>query len=290
MKLAGLVVPVVTPFVDGRIDAAALADHCEWVVGQGATGVMLFGTTGEGPSISVAEKLATARALLSRFPGVPVIGSVTETSLGAALECIRGYNELGLAAVLVLPPFYFREEPDDGIVAFMRAVATASEHPVLGYHIPSMAPALPTAMWETLWGVKDSGADPGYARTASAAGKVVFVGAESLIADAVAVGARGAIAGMGNVAPAAMAELCRSAAAGDSDGARRAAGKVLALQREILSTAPGLEFVAAFKDIAGTLHGTNLGDPLPPLARRRTYLTPAVLAALDACKTRPAPA
>ncbi len=63
--IADLFVPVVTPFgQDGGIDDGALAAHCEWVISEGAAGVMLFGTTGEGPSISVREKIDSAAALL----------------------------------------------------------------------------------------------------------------------------------------------------------------------------------------------------------------------------------
>ena len=76
-----LFVPVITPFDNsGNVDRDALAAHCAWTVTQGARGVMLFGTTGEGPSMSVDEKIAAARALTLDLPTVEVIGSVTENS------------------------------------------------------------------------------------------------------------------------------------------------------------------------------------------------------------------
>ena len=53
-----LFVPSVTPFADdGTIHVDALIAHCDWLLSSGASGLMLFGTTGEGPSLSVAEKV-----------------------------------------------------------------------------------------------------------------------------------------------------------------------------------------------------------------------------------------
>ena len=72
-----------------------------------------------------------------------VIGSVTESSAAAALDCVRGYNELDLAAILVLPPFYFRDAPPEGISDFLARIASASDHRVLGDHIPNITPAVP---------------------------------------------------------------------------------------------------------------------------------------------------
>jgi 4-hydroxy-tetrahydrodipicolinate synthase len=124
-----LFVPVITPFDNsGNVDRDALAAHCAWTVAQGARGIMLFGTTGEGPSVSVDEKIATARALTLDLPTVELIGSVTENSATDAVRCARAYSGLGLAAVLVLPPFYFRESngDGDGLARFFEVVARAT--------------------------------------------------------------------------------------------------------------------------------------------------------------------
>ena len=74
-----LFVPVVTPFDDaGHVDRDALVAHCAWTVAQGARGVMLFGTTGEGPSLSVDEKIAAARALTLDLPTVePSVANIS---------------------------------------------------------------------------------------------------------------------------------------------------------------------------------------------------------------------
>jgi 4-hydroxy-tetrahydrodipicolinate synthase len=283
--LADLVVPVLTPFAaDGSIDDRALAAHTEWVLEEGASGVMLFGTTGEGTSITVDEKLAAARSLLAAVPGVQVVGAVTEASLSETIRCVRGYNELELQATLVLPPFYFRAAEAAGIEAYLDRAVAESEHPVLGYHIPSLAPAIRAdyVSESALFGVKDSSGDPSYLQAVLATGKVVFVGAESLVPEAVAGGALGTIAGMGNLVPRHLAQVCTAVRAGDLDEADRLRQEVLAVQRAVTAIAPGLEFISAFKDIARTLHGSPMGDTRLPLLRHSTYGGDALAQALRA--------
>jgi 4-hydroxy-tetrahydrodipicolinate synthase len=282
--ISDLFVPVLTPFTrEGTVDDRALAAHCEWLLAEGASGVMLFGTTGEGPSLSVDEKVTAAAILLAAVPGIQVIATVAESSLTDTVNCLRRYNDLAIQASMLLPPGYFREPWGDGIERFLDAAATASTHPIFGYHIPSMAPAIPPSYFKDspYVGVKDSGGDLDYTREVLAGGKISFVGAEPLVPDAIAAGAAGTIAGMGNLLPSHMARICRAARAGDLETAYRLRDDVIAVQQAVLAEAPGHEFVSAFKDIVRRLHGTDMGDARLPLMRRRTYLTPAVITALE---------
>jgi 4-hydroxy-tetrahydrodipicolinate synthase len=277
--ITDLFVPVLTPFqADGAIDAGALVAHSEWVVGQGATGIMLFGTTGEGPSISVREKVDTARTVTRQLAGVPVIASVTENSLTDILACLRGYNDLDLAGALVLPPSYFREPEPDGLEALLVLACQTSVHPVLAYHIPSMAPAIAPQVVASLpvWGAKDSGGDLAYTQAVLAAGKSIMVGAESTIPAAIRAGANGCIAGMGNLMPAELAQMCHATREGRDAEVTGLLDRVLALQAAVLAAAPGLEWVAAMKQVAQQLHGIDLGAVRLPLRARRDYLTPEV--------------
>ena len=280
-----LFVPVVTPFdKSGNVDRDALAAHCAWTVTQGARGVMLFGTTGEGPSMSVDEKIATARGLTLDLPAVEVIGSVTENSTTDALRCVRAYGDLGLAAVLVLPPFYFRESrgDGDGLMRFFEIMARAARIPLMAYHIPGLAPAVPMRVIADLdlWGAKDSGGDLAYTRAVLDTGKSVMVGAEPVIVDAVHAGASGTIAGMGNLLPGELARICVAARAGDDAEAHRLLAIVLRVQAAVLRCAPGMEWIAAFKQIATYLHSVDLGGVREPLVSRADYLTEEVLDAL----------
>jgi 4-hydroxy-tetrahydrodipicolinate synthase len=277
-------VPSVTPFADdGTIHVDALIAHCEWLLTSGASGLMLFGTTGEGPSLSVAEKVTTAKAVIAAFPDVPVIASVMENALPDILDAVRAFNQLPLAATLVLPPSYFRETQTDGMRALFELIVSVCEHPLIAYHIPGLAPAVaPSIVVDLpLWGAKDSGGDITYTDAIVAGGKPVMVGAEPLLLASMQHGASGGICGVGNVAPSLIAAVCRAARDGRIDDAQRMLDVVVRLQRAVIDAAPDMEWIAAFKLIAESLHGFDLGGVRAPLRARRDYLTPGVRQALD---------
>jgi 4-hydroxy-tetrahydrodipicolinate synthase len=279
-----LFVPSVTPFGDdGSIDVDALIAHCDWMLSSGASGLMLFGTTGEGSSLSVAEKVTTAKAVVAAFPDAAVIVSVMENALPDIVDAVRAFNELPLAATLVLPPSYLRETQSDGLRELFELILEVCEHPLIAYHIPGLAPAVPTSIVVDLpmWGAKDSGGDISYTDAVLAGGKPVMVGAEPLLLASMQHGGSGGICGVGNVAPALIAEVCRAARDGRIDDAQRALDVVVRLQRAVIDAAPDMEWIAAFKAIARSLHGTALGSVRLPLKSRRNYLTPEVLAALE---------
>lgn len=279
-----LYVPVLTPYEqNGAISGTALAKHCEWIMAAGATGVLLFGTTGEGPSIGIAERIGTVRGLVAALPEVPVIAAVTQAALPDALTCIRGYNDIALAGVLVMPPFFFPDPDPAGITAFLTATAAASAHPVLAYHLPDLAPAVPVevASIPGLWGVKDSGGDLEYTATALAAGNSVMVGAENTIPAAMQLGAAGTIAGMGNVLPGELAAVCRAADNGDTATAQRQLDPVLQFRNLLLANNPAMGWIAAMKAIATYRHGIDLGGVRTPLRDAGDYLTADIRQLLD---------
>jgi 4-hydroxy-tetrahydrodipicolinate synthase len=291
VMIRDLYVPIVTAFDDaGAIDVPSMARHAQWCVDSGADGVVLFGTTGEGPSISVDEKIDAAREFCAAVPDVATIGSVTENSLVDALTCVRTYADIALVATLVLPPTYFREPECDGLEDFLGTAVEASSHPVIAYHIPGLAPAVPPEVVGNLpvWGAKDSGGDLDYTEAVVNHGRSVMVGAESTVVRAVSLGASGCIGGMGNVTPSALAQVCRAARTGDVEQAERALAGVLAVQAAITAVAPGMEWIAAYKQVAPHLHGVDLGTVRSPLRSRRNYLTAEVVRLLDELVSQPA--
>ena len=202
----------VTPIdADGAVDDGALAEHLRWMMAGGINGIALFGTCGEGPSFSAATRLAaTERLLRAGFdPGRLILG-IGSASISEMAGLARAAGELGLAAVLATPPFFYRQVEEEGVFrAYARLVEMAGvgAPPLLLYHIPSVAgiglsPALVArllaAFPNRIRGVKDSGAD--WAATQALLGQVpgasVIVGAEVHIADAMRGGARGTICGL----------------------------------------------------------------------------------------------
>ena len=202
--ISGVYAPSLTAFTSGgSADPGRSAEHARWLVQAGVDGLVPFGTSGEGPSLSLREKQAVLSALVAAVPGTPLVPAITESSLDTALQLVEAVNDVPATAVMLLPPFYFHPLGEDGLRRYVSEILAASAHPVLLYHIPEFAPPVPVPVVAGLpvWGVKDSGGDLSYTRAVLDAGKQVMVGAEHTIVEAVQAGAAGSIPGLANVLP-----------------------------------------------------------------------------------------
>ncbi len=266
--ISGVYVPSLTAFApDGRADPGACAEHARWLVAAGVDGLVPFGTSGEGPSLSLREKRAVLGALVAAVPGTPLVPAITESSLDTALQLVQVANEAPATAVMLLPPFYFRPPGDAGLRRYVSEILAASVHPVLLYHIPEFAPAVPVPLVAELpvWGVKDSGGNLGYTRAVLAAGKQVMVGAEHTIVDAVQAGAAGSIPGLANVLPEHLVAAVAAARAGDTVAAGKILGQALAFRDEMLGRLGPFEWMSAMKLLAQRRHGVDLGGVRAPM-------------------------
>jgi 4-hydroxy-tetrahydrodipicolinate synthase len=215
--IRGFWVASATPIAsDGSVDSAKLAAHAKHLFGKGADGVVLFGTTGEGTSFNVTERVATIEAVLKA--GVPaerigIGGGFSAISDGIALT--RAALGLGLRHVLILPPYFDRNVTADGIedafAAIIDGVADDRLRAYL-YHIPQISGvAIPTSVAANLRkrygkvvaGLKDSSGDfkQFQAFRAAAPELAITVGNETDIARAIAGGGAGTICGMANITP-----------------------------------------------------------------------------------------
>ena len=215
--IRGFWVAAATPLTEGgNVDHARLADHAEWLFSEGADGLVLFGTTGEGTSFSSRERLATVSALLERGVGPERI------ALGAGFPAItdsialcRDALTLGLRHVLILPPYFYRDVDatgiEEGFAAIIEGVGDARLRATL-YHIPQVSGvAVPPVVLAnlrrrfgaTLAGIKDSSTDFNQFRAFRAAAPEVSVtiGNEADIGLALAEGGAGTICGMANLVP-----------------------------------------------------------------------------------------
>src|SRR5580693_3908733 len=266
--ISGVYVPLLTAFApDGRADPGACAEHARWVVAAGVDGLVPFGTSGEGPSLSLREKRAVLDALVAAVPGTPLVPAITESSLDTALQLVQVANDAPAAAVMLLPPFYFRPLGDGGLRHYVSEILAASVHPVLLYHIPEFGPPVPVPVVAELpvWGVKDSGGELSYTRAVLAAGKQVMVGAEHTIVDAISAGAAGTIAALSNVLPEHLLAACAAARAGNVAAAREIIAQALEFRSSMLAVTGPLEWISALKMIAERRHGLSLGGVRAPL-------------------------
>ena len=215
--IRGFWVASATPLArDGNVDAVKLAAHIKNLFGKSVEGVVLFGTTGEGTSFNVTERIATVEALLKA--GVPaerigIGGGFPAISDGIALT--RAALGLGLRHVLYLPPYFDRSVTpagiEDAFAAIIEAVADDRLRAYL-YHIPqisgvaipaTVAASLRKRYGKVVAGLKDSSGDfkQFQAFRAAAPELAITVGNETDIARAIAGGGAGTICGMANIAP-----------------------------------------------------------------------------------------
>jgi 4-hydroxy-tetrahydrodipicolinate synthase len=268
--ISGAYVPLLTAFDrSGHVDPGACAAYAQWTAGQGVDGLVPFGTTGEGPSLSMRERLAVLDRLATAVPDTPLIPAVTESSLDAVLEFVHAVNDLPAAGILVLPPYYFRPLTADQLRRFTEPLASASRHPVLLYHIPQFGPPVPVEALADLpvWGVKDSGGDLAYTRSALAVGRGVLVGSEPTVVEAIGLGAAGAISGLANLLPEHLVAACRAALAGDAGTATAILAPALAFQAQLIATCrtSPVEWISVAKQLAGRRSGVDLGGVRPPV-------------------------
>jgi 4-hydroxy-tetrahydrodipicolinate synthase len=211
----GIYAAVLTPVrPDGRTDLVRLLEHCRWLFRQGVHGVSLFGTTGEGNSFPVRERREVLSALVAA--GIPASrilpaagGCVAEDSVDLLSHIVH----LDCAGVLMLPPFYYKEVSEDGIVhAFAEAIEKIGDSRLRMYlyNIPHVTGILITEnivaqlvhKYPTvIRGLKDSSGDLDYCRRLLKTFPQlrIFTGSDAQLAGLLRAGGAGSISGVTNI-------------------------------------------------------------------------------------------
>ncbi|WP_116084911.1 dihydrodipicolinate synthase family protein [Tropicimonas sp. IMCC34011] len=224
-------VPLITPLgPDGAPDADKLVMLAQRVMEEGADGLVLFGTLGEAQSFSVPERMAVFDALLEGgiAPDRLIVG-IGAAALPDAVSLGRHAAHKGCLRQLLLPPFFFKGIGAVGLTAFFDAVIAGigrADLRLVIYDIPGVVSVevpqgviadLRERHGDVIWALKDSVPDLAHveASLSGLPGLSVFVGNEIFLPRAMELGARGAISGLGNIAPRQMKALCRPDAGGD---------------------------------------------------------------------------
>lgn len=220
----------VTPFDErGRIDMVGMARLLSWFEANGCRGVVLAGTNGEGPSLSAVEKRDLIRDSKALAGGLQLVLGIATPSLDEAIWLSKRAEEFGAVAVLVMPPYYFRNAPSEGIREWFLRLLDASPSPVLAYNFPRMTGVTLSAellselgQHPNCIGLKDSSGERDNLATFRAAmpsDKVLYVGDERLLVDALKSGWTGTISGAANVIPGWLSEIVAKWAHGESEQA-----------------------------------------------------------------------
>lgn len=229
-RFGAMVTAMVTPFdSDGSLDLDAAVTLARWLTEHGSDGLVLGGTTGEGPVLSDEELRQLWRAV-SEAVTVPVLAGTGTNDTAHSIELTKAAADAGVDAILVVTPYYNRPS-QDGLFSHFSAVAAATDLPVVLYDIPVRSGrriGLHTMLrlatqTKNIVGVKDAAGDPaGAARLlARAPGSFeLYSGDDSLTLALVAIGAVGVISVCGHWAGREMSDMVTAAIKGDLDSAR----------------------------------------------------------------------
>ena len=188
----------------------------DFLADRGCQGALLSGTTGEGPSFSLKERLSlweAASAWRKRMPEFRLLAGTGTPSLSETKDLTQAAFQLGFNAAVVLPPFFFRNASEEGLLAWYAELiegCVPNGKFLLGYHIPavsrvslslSLLQRLATAYPARFGGLKDSSGslDSAVAYSAGLPGKAVFVGNDKLLTSGLAAGAAGCITALANL-------------------------------------------------------------------------------------------
>jgi 4-hydroxy-tetrahydrodipicolinate synthase len=200
---------------DSSIDFLRLTAHASRSLEAGCSSVTVFGTTGEGASVSLSEREQVLGALLDAGVSLRlhVIGGVTAAAVGDAVDQARMLIDRDCRGVLLAPPFYFKNVTDEGLYRWFSQVFEKigkRARDIFLYHIPSVTQAslsieligrLKAAFPEVVMGVKDSGGDWAYTEKLLRihGDLTLLIGDERHLAAGLRLGAQGAISGLANV-------------------------------------------------------------------------------------------
>ena len=291
-RLSGVIAAIATAVDEnGEPDCARSTALAKFLLDHGCDALNVLGTTGEATSFSTAQR----RKLMSAYreAGLPMQRLMVGTGAAAvrdAVELTRHAAELGFAAALLLPPFYYKGVADDGLVAYVEAIVAATKHrpiPVYLYHFPALSGVpwhvglvsrIVAGFGNRIAGLKDSSGDLGFARAAAAVapGFAVFPSNEAALLEA----RNGPFAGCISATVNLNADLCARAYRGGDAVALEAAANI----RKLFDGKP---LIAGVKALLGHIHG----DPawarvMPPLTAFSAADRAVAVAGYDSVRAR----
>jgi 4-hydroxy-tetrahydrodipicolinate synthase len=291
-RLSGVIAAIATAVDEtGEPDCARSTALAKFLLDHGCDALNVLGTTGEATSFSTEQR----RKLMNAYAeaGLPTQRLMVGTGAAAArdaVELTRHAAELGFAAALLLPPFYYKGVADDGLVAYVEAIVAATERrpiPIYLYHFPALSGVpwhvglvarIVSAFGDRIAGLKDSSGDLGFARAAAAVapGFAVFPSNEAALFEA----RNGPFAGCISATVNLNADLCARAYRGGDAVALEAAVNI----RKLFDGKP---LIAGVKALLAHIHG----DPawarvMPPLTECSAADRAVAVAGYDSLRAR----
>ena len=290
--LSGVIAAIATPIDEsGAPDLKRAVNLARYLLDNGCDGLNVLGTTGEATSFSLDERKAVMSAY--KAEGLPLDRLMVGTGAAAVSDAValtRHAAALGFAGALVLPPFYYKGVPDDGLIAYIDTLVKATADkpiPIYLYHFPAMS-GLPwhvtlikrllESFPSRIVGLKDSSGDMAYARSVAAISPdfAVFPSTEAALIEARGGAFAGCISATANL----NADLCARAWRSGDAGALDAAVAI----RKLFDGKP---LVAGVKALLAHIHDDPaLGRVKPPLAAFSAADRAVVFAGHDAVRAK----
>jgi 4-hydroxy-tetrahydrodipicolinate synthase len=218
-----------TPFdASGAVDYDRYQELCTYLVEHGSDGVVVTGTTGEAPTLSDEERLELLRAALDAVGDrATVIAGTGTYSTAHSVHLTEQAHDVGAHGVLVVTPYY-NKPPPRGIVAHFKAVAAATDRPVIAYNIPgrvvlNIEPETMAELAEipNVTAVKQANDDLEQARRIVELGLDLYAGDDNIVYPFLEVGGRGGVCVHTHVVGPQVKEMIRRFREGDIEGAKR---------------------------------------------------------------------
>ncbi|HEX6536250.1 MAG TPA: 4-hydroxy-tetrahydrodipicolinate synthase [Gemmatimonadaceae bacterium] len=285
-RLFGCGTALITPFTtDGAIDERALRALVDWQIAEGVHFLVPCGSTGEAATMTPQEHRRVVEIVAEQTAGrVPVVAGAGSNDTRRAVAMSREMRDAGATHLLHVSPMY-NKPPQRGIIAHFRAVAEATELPVIVYNVPGRTGSnieagttLALAEVPNIVGVKEASGDLGQIMDIlreRPAHFAVLSGDDALTLAVMAAGGDGVISVVSNAAPRAMAGLVDCCRAGDFTAARAAHQRLAPWMRAAFVESNPIPVKAAMAMIGRA--GGTLRLPLVPL---REELAPVVREAL----------
>jgi len=291
-SLSGVFAAIATPIDEGGAPGLKRAVNlARYLLDNGCDGLNVLGTTGEATSFSVDERKGVMDAYKAN--GLPMHRLMVGTGAASVTDAValtRHAADLGFGGALVLPPFYYKGVPDDGLAAYIETLVKATDQkpiPIYLYHFPAMS-GLPwhvalirrllDSFSSRIAGLKDSSGDMAYARSAAAIAKnfAVFPSTEACLLEA----RRGDFAGCISATANLNADLCARAW---SEGDTTALDAAVAIRKLF----DGKPLVPGVKVLLAHIHGdAGLSRVRPPLAPFSAADRASVIAGHDAVRAK----
>lgn len=275
-RISGILTPNITP-VDsqGRVDEQRLRGYVQWLIDHGVDGLYPNGSTGEFVRFTPGERRRIVEVVVDQAAGqVPVLAGAAEANVKETIDACEAYGELGVRAVAIVAPFYYRLS-SQGVYAYFREIADHVSVDVTLYNIPLFASPIdvPTAIrlaseCPRVVGLKDSSGDlPNMMRMIAAIRPLredfsFLTGWDAALAPMLIAGADGGTNATSGVVPELTRAIHRAVAAGNIQQAMRLQYQLLPLFDAMIGLG---EFPEGFRAGARS-RGWNLGSGRVPLS------------------------